>query len=282
VGVNLTVKKTEERKNVRGDFIAQMHPSDCGDASTFFKARCVTISNTVGNDVFRVVAWLEQSSNYKAGEIRLDQKLRTAVGVTPEDTISVETISPPLNFWIRFWLNRLFGVQCNLARVMFAGNADMEINVSRVQRDLMGTIGIKEGDVIIVESPNTRMEIRSLELTERVTQEIGNKLKLRPEAKERFNNLRLNRLEAELDLPIITLDFDARELLALKPGDVVRVHRSIKHCIMQRIHLISTPLLITLLGSMALTDDTTLRAIFSGMLLLVFLLNFIELSMKTK
>lgn len=278
----LKVEKTVERGNVEGDFIAQMHPSDCGNHSNSSKKMCVEIKNKTGESEFLITAFLNQSLEVKTGCIGLDQKLRTAIGVIPKDDVQVKIIEPPKNFITRKILNKIWGVQCNLARVMFAGNTDMEINVSRVQKDVMGTIGVNEGDVVVVESESSVLEIRLLELTEVIKKEVENKIKVRPEDIERYNNLRLFRLEAELDIPVIALDYDARKLLHIEPGDAVRVYRSIKHSIMQKIHLVSTPLLITLIGSIVLIDSLPLRIFLGVLFSLVFLLNFIELKIKTR
>ena len=41
----------------------------------------------------------------------------------------------------------------------------MEINICRISMPVMNTIGVKEGDTIIIESTTNRIKIRALELT---------------------------------------------------------------------------------------------------------------------
>jgi len=162
----------------------------------------------------------------------------------------------------------------------------MEINICRIRKEVMKSIGIDEGDIIIVESLTSSIKIRALELTEVIYNEKEKQHKDNPEKYiDCIKILNLEKLEqTKLDLPWILLDFDAREKLKVEECDPVRIYRSISHCISKRMHLISVPLVLTIMAAIIGFDiSTPLKFIMLVLgISFVILFNFIAIKKRIK
>lgn len=103
-------------------------------------------------------------------------------------------------------LLRLLGIQVELLRVKKSTYADMEIRVCRISKEVMKIIGVEEGDFVEIESINSSVTIRALELTKSLRER---KLKVYKNTKNEPSCSKLLELDKKedggLDLPPILI-----------------------------------------------------------------------------
>lgn len=244
------VKKTNERFNSDGFFVAQLNPDKM--RNKYIPGQVIIIKNKRMGEEFKVKALLQSNDEVGENEIRLDQKIRMAIGVQPNMEVEIEQLGLYDYIMQLSFMERLLGVQINILRVKFATFTDMEINICRISKRVMQTIGIEEGERIFVESVNGKIEIRALELTGQM-EEVRRKTE--EDGKSQFypkNPLRKKLLvygnKTSNDLPWIFLDNDARNKLKVKPYDPVIVYRSTKFAVLNKLHLVSIPLILSIIG----------------------------------
>lgn len=294
MSTKFTVQPTDDRLNVQGLFVAQLNPTDIN--GKFRAGKDILVINSTEGFTFRIKARLQAYAEVEAGTIRLDQKIRMAIGVDAEGEV---TITPPTGILeIRRPLSeQFFGKQVNLLRVRKATFTDMEINVCRLPSGVMKSIGVEEGDKIIVEAANKRIEIRALELT---TDMIASRIKKENDEDSKYYSVKDKRRVVlirhnilDYDLPWILLDRDARIKLGIKAYDPVMVYRSNSYAIKTKLHTITLPMVAGIVGFVIGLDyllpnveTTTLLVIkamlFVGGLLLTIWLNLLSIRKKLK
>lgn len=244
------MKPTKIRNDVQGEFVAQLHPKAIDQLKGVKSGHLIIISHFVNGRIFQIPALLQENLAVEVDKINIDAKIRNAIGAPIGENISVSIKKEGLKQFKRI-IVKLFGIQVNLARVKKATYSDMEINICRIRKEVMKSIGIDEGDIVIVESLTSSIKIRALELTEVIYNEKEKQHKDNPDQYiDCIKILGLERIEqTELDLPWILLDLDARIKLKVEECDPVRIYRSISHCISKRMHLISLPLVLTIMAA---------------------------------
>ena len=266
---NLTVRKTAERNNIDGDFIAQLNPSVIKEMKLTL-GKYIIIKNKIDERDFKIAALLQSNNKANKNEIHIDQKIRLAIGVTAKDEhenyklknveVEIEKSKSSLFKRKKNCFSRYMGVQSNILRVKFSTFSDMEINICRIHKQVMQGIGVEVGDIIVVTSTSNKIEIRAFELTNSMIEKRilaeDNEKSLYYRGHEIREKLRIHRA-TEYDLPWILLDFDARNKLGVKTGDPVRVYRSIRYAIYNKLHFISIPLVLTIIGFIISFDRYT-------------------------
>ena len=271
----LRVNKTLKRLNPKGHFLAQLHPKDKRKLRirSFFQP-FIIVQNKVNNALevenFEVLARVKELSDKEQniGDIRLDQTIRDAIGV---DLGGRVTIAKKPFDWKSFWDEHSifrFKKQSTILRVLHAVPNDMEIEICRIDNFALKSIGVEEGDKVIIETPNRRLSIRALILEEELKKsrqkeivkfegEDGEKKfasKLSPQLDlHKFNYLPKfkpanHELSSNHDLSWIFIDYDARVKLGIKLGDPVMVYRDNRFAISKRIESITIPLLLAFFG----------------------------------
>ena len=249
MNTNLTVKQTKDRLDVQGFFVAQMNSADIN--GRLRPGKDVIVTNNTEELTFSIKARLQLYDKVEVGTIRLDQKIRMAIGVDAGGEVNVLPASGL--FEIRRPLSeQFFGKQVNLLRVRKATFTDMEINVCRLQSSVMKSIGVEEGDKIIVESVNKRIEIRVLELTNEM---ITSRRLKENDADSKYYSVKDERRVAVMrnnilnyDLPWILLDLDARRKLDIHSYDPVMVYRSNNYAIKTKLHTTTLPMIALTVG----------------------------------
>lgn len=232
------------------------------------------------------------------GTIRVDQKLRMALGLTTlGSTLDLNAKSAHVHRWYGGWLANFFGIQRNIARVKFADFSDMEVSICRVSRGLMATIGIKPGDNIVLEAFNSKqrqfvqVELRALAFTEeRMRLFDHDDHGIPPMHKDKYAGVIRSLKERsgmDGDIPFVAIDLATRERLGLEPEAPVYVHRSVRKEIGRRIHKISSPIILACLGALmafkGLHDDPLLGLLVLGLgLLIVFALHLWSLRQRVE
>jgi bifunctional DNA-binding transcriptional regulator/antitoxin component of YhaV-PrlF toxin-antitoxin module len=138
----------------------------------------------------------------------------------------------------------------------------MEIEICRIDNFALKSIGVEEGDKVIIETPNRRLSIRALILEEELKNSRKEEL-IKIEGKDGAEKFASN-LNPQLDLhkfnyipkfkssnhdlSWIFIDYDARVKLGIKLGDPVMVYRDNKFAISKRIESITIPLLLAFFG----------------------------------
>jgi ribosomal protein S13 len=245
------VKPTTDRGNVKGDFVVQLPPQIITTTKGLKPGHYVLIQKTHDNRKFKTMALLQKNEDVPVGEIRIDQKIRNAVGARVGDEVEI-SVNKNINKkrWLR-WVRRCLDNQVNIARVKHATLTDMEINVCRITQETMMGIGVEEGDIITIESTAGEMRIRILELSAEqieTRREIEKTLTHKKWNCRKVLGLQEGRKKVN-DLPWIFLDLDARKELEVEPCDPVRIHRSIRHSISKKLHLLATPLILAFVGA---------------------------------
>jgi hypothetical protein len=276
------VYPTSNRLDVQGFFVAQLNPKDINKGNLRVGKDCI-VNNICDEFTFRIKARLQEFSEVEEGTIRIDQKIRMAIGV---DNGGEVTISAPE--WI-FELQKplsekIFGKQINLLRVRKATFTDMEINICRIPKFVMESIGISEGDKIMIEAADKRIEIRALELTGDM---INNRKEKECDAVSKYYSENDKRRKAlmkgnilDYDLPWIFLDRDARIKLDIKAYDPIMVYRSNGHAIKSQLHKTTLSLIAGIVGFI-IGLDYLLPNINKGILALLMIFVFVTGLMLT-
>jgi hypothetical protein len=292
---DFTVKKTETRTDTRGEFIAVLNPA-C--VPFYLKQNYLVVANHLMSpygtkEVFRIPVFIKTDETLDTDEIKLDMKVRVAIGANVGDNVQLE----PYSFIKSLRKSRLwtifFGRQVNLLRVKYSTFTDMEIPLCRIDSHVMKTIGVEEGDKIFVESSQKRISIKAFELPQtlvgdRMKKEKNNKSTYGPgkQSEDKKRRELLGR-ENKSDLPWILLDDDARNELGIHTNDPVRIYRNINHLILKKMHVISIPLILTIIGFVLSLDlfkgnDPLKFWIYLGGLLVVIFLNLLSLRLIIK
>ncbi len=268
MSAKFSIQGTKDRLNTDGFFIAQLNPSDI--KGNLHAGNNIIVTNNVNGFTFQVKARLQAYSEVEVGTIRLDQKIRMAIGVDNKiGEVTLEASGGILQK-PRPRYEQFFGKQLNLLRVRKATFTDMEINVCRLPDVVMKSIGVEEGDRIIVESTKERIQIRALELTGEI--QASRMEKEKDEDSSYYSDkdprklalLKGNKLD--YDLRWILLDLDARSKLGIKAYDPVMVYRSNNYAIKTKMHSITLPMVAGVVG-FVLSLDYLLKDLVSAPLL---------------
>ncbi len=276
--IKLQVESTGDNIQRKGDFSVQLNPKHFSHN----KPKFVLLKNP--DNKFCIQAKTEY---YDIDEkiIKLDHKFRCAIGVDVKDSVIVEPFREEIKTGIiRKILMSVFGVQVNLVRVKYSLFNDMEINVCRLSNESLKSININSGDIVIVESPYGRKKIRALELSDYNRKDMKQREKKNPEIFKDCSYLsKLGKEDKNnVDLLPILLDRDVRNSLKIEPCSPVRISRSLKSEITKRLHLISVPIVMTLIGaliSFELSDFVKAIILIFGIAVVVFI-NFVSIKIK--
>jgi len=276
--IKLKVESTGDDIQRKGDFLVQMNPKHFSNSRPKF----ILLKNP--ENQFSIHARVEYMEIDET-TIRMDQKFRCAIGLDVKDSIIVEPFyEKEKTGIIRRILMLIFGVQVNLVRVKYSLFNDMEINVCRLSDESLKSININSGDVVIVESPYGRKKIRALELSDHSRNDIKQREEKNPEIFKDCSHL-ANPGTGEknnVDLLPILLDRDVRNSLKIEPCSPVRISRSLKSEIIKRLHLISVPIVMTLIGaliSFELSDFAKALILIFGIAVVIFI-NFVSIKIK--
>jgi len=251
MSTNFSIQGTTDRLNTDGFFIVQLNPADI-KKENLHANNDIIVSNEVNGFTFKVKARLQAYSKVEVGTICLDQKIRMAIGVDNKmGAVTLETSGGILEN-PRPCYEQFFGKQLNVLRVRKATFTDMEINVCRLPDVVMKSIGVEEGDRIIVESTKRRIQIRALELTEEIH---ASRIKREKDVDSRYYSAKDPRILAlqkgnklDYDLRWILLDLDARSKLGIQAYDPVTVYRSNNYAIKTKMHSITLPMVAGVVG----------------------------------
>lgn len=294
---DFVVKRTDARADTHGEFIAVLNPTHIPIyllQNYLVVAKHFKLADEK-EQIFRIPVFIKTDAKLAPDEIQLDMKVRKAIGANEGDKVQLE----PYGFIKTIKKSRLwtlfFGRQVNLLRVKYSTFTDMEIPLCRIGNHVMKTIGVEEGDKIFVESSEKRISIKAFELPDSLVQLRKNKEKdedsIYGPDKEPGKTDKLRRellcKENQSDLPWIFLDHDARQELNIHTNDPVKVYRNINHLILKKMHLISIPLILTIIGFVLSLDsfkgnDPVKVWIYIGGLLLVIFLNLLSVRLIIK
>lgn len=277
---------TGKRNAPKGQFIAQLTKKDL-DKNRLSAGRSeVIISHNIKDTkhIFKTAVRIQQypdDNGLDQGTIALDQTIRDAIGCTTQNsnldeeyyTVSLLPKTGYFNFIRKltfyFLKSNIFNFdrQFNIVRVFKATPNDMEINICRLGVSTMQSIGIEDGDKIIVKSTTNKICIRALTMNQKDANEYKKSKYLETDKKykrfidfitEKVNVAKILRSKTETakkakkpkieDLAMIFIDLDARQELGIELGDPVTIYRSNKFAIQKNIQVITIPLLLAFLG----------------------------------
>ncbi len=291
------VQGTSDGSKRRGDFVCFINAGKMVIKKTGF---LLFKNHRNGKDI-QIAAKYFHSGKLDDNTILMDQKLRCALAVEKGDTILFRHYKRKRDY-VKWGLERVFGVQKNIVRVSKSSYNDMEINVCRLKHETMQTIHIKDGDVVVIESDSVtkgtvRKRMRALELSPVLEREIAERAQKYQEAKKahgfdpekhvKYANckdlLKIDELENNpSDLQPIYIDFDARNDLGIQECDPVRIYRDVTSEIIKRLHLISIPLILSICTALITYDpDKPINYYVLGAgILIILVLNFFPVKLK--
>ena len=228
-------------------------------------------------------------------EIGVDQKIRTALGTAKGETVEIQDwkvnrkeTSGSCSLWKALsilWstfivvferlLERLLGSQAELLRVEIASFEDMEIDIARIPPSVFSTLGINDGEHILIETPKGRVSVRALGISKElwVKRESYRKSKHGRYVDGRLL-LGLGRMEGAKaegsDISSIFIDETMRDQLGIHPSDAVHVSRHALSAFKSRILVLMTP--VVFLSVTRVFDDTTTVVRFLSILAIVVFL----------
>lgn len=170
-------------------------------------------------------------------KIRLDQTLRTAIGIPFEYddkvvTVEIYPLDLSLSQTLNEYISRLLGRRYLFLRVCKAEVPDMEKNYSRVTLEAIKLLGTTEGNNLILESTikneNNRYILKksSNKVYELTLQILTRREELEKKLPDRFPNPK-DVLKIDPDTWRIFLDAHVRDELQLNSLDAVKVRRDL-------------------------------------------------------
>ena len=266
----LVVGRTTERGKAGRTFIAQLHPDDrrllgLGRRRGLLRrrARSVILEAYHGRKTLSVRAVLHvprrregASSDLLPGTVNMDQKLRQALGVQLGDRVMVrrpegrerkpkERRNPLVRLAHRV-LQAFGGVQSQIMRVQRARYADMEIAVCRIPATGFDVLGLEPGDYVVIESVTAKLRMRALEATDGMQKTRAKRAKTAQGVEDCHDTLSLWRSPTpDADLPMILMDFDARQALSVTPCESVYVYRDVVSLLWKQLRVLGLTLILS-------------------------------------
>lgn len=266
----LVVGRTTERGKAGRTFIVQLHPDDrrllgLGRRRGLLRrrARSVILEAYHARKTLSVRAILHvprrregASSDLRPGTVNMDQKLRQALGVQLGDRVMVrrpegEERKPkerrnPLVRLAHRLLQAFGGVQSQIMRVQRARYADMEISVCRIPATGFDVLGLEPGDYVVIESVTAKLRMRALEATDGMQRTRAVRAKTARGVEDCHDTLSLWRSPTpDADLPMILMDFDARQALSVTPCESVYVYRDVVSLLWKQLRVLGLTLILS-------------------------------------
>ena len=273
------VEPTRCRKGNAREFIAQLSRRSREILQVKSPDTLVLSSDHNGRE-FKILARLNKADDeFDNHVIRIDQKLRMAIGVEIGDWIRVRRASQKeQSRFTTFW-ERQIGTQPELMRVYMASFEDMEIPIARIPASTFEVIGTEPGRFVLTQSTNRAVRVRAAALT---SETWDKRVKVMESERGSIPNprkiLSLDRLRGAStgnDLPPIFIDLEMRDKLGVELYDCVRVVRDVRDSFLSKIHLAALPLMFTAIGfalSLKIDNLTKIEIITIGMLLSILAL----------
>lgn len=185
--------------------------------------------------------------------------LRTALGVTFGDGVSLNPIQPPSKRFHQRAFDKLVKIRPQICRVQKSTYPDPGFNICRISESMKGVLGIEWGDRIVVESPEDRISLRALPITD----EFADRKARRVEQEDyHFDCAELIHGDSEqVDIPSIYVDSERRTQLGLTKKEhwgacqPVRVYRDSTVYFSRQVSEITVPVIVGLFGFIVVFDD---------------------------
>ena len=193
----------------------------------------------------RVHASVLKDASLAKTQIRMDQTLRTALGIPFEQGLHLRddlTLHPlRIGLWRRLhdWLISLFGIRYLFLRVAKPYPPDVEKDVCRMPKDTLSLLGTKEDNRVVLTSCKlgegegalarlSRQKIRAFDLDQAMAEKRAENAKGESGKGWSARYVDASRLlGVEIDISTIYLDSHARSALGVEPGDPVKARRSL-------------------------------------------------------
>ena len=283
--IELTARPTKDRKGVQGEYIIQLNPKIVNKLDGVKIDSYLLVGKTHKERTIRTLALLQAMNEaISEDEIKIDETLRTALGAKEGDKVIIEATKPPKRGILKRMLLGMLKTQIELMRVKKAVYLDMEKNICRISKDVMQAIGVAEGDFIDIQSLESSINLRALELSDRIREIKKEQVDANPEFyPDCTKELSLKRLrKTKHDLPLIFLDLDARKELGVEACDVVRVYRNVGHTLYKQMYKLSVPLVLTIIGAVIVLDITFVWKILLLLIGLIAAFCFMLMEMRKK
>ena len=174
--IELIAHPTEDRKGSQGEYIIQLNPKILNKFDGVKEGSYLLVGRAHKERTIWSLALLHAlNETIPEDEIRIDQTLRTAIGAKEGEKVIIETTKPLKKDILEMILSipkiMLLGIlktQIELVRVKKAIYPDMEKNICRIEKDVMRAIGVEEGDFIEIQSSKSLVNLRALELSDKI------------------------------------------------------------------------------------------------------------------
>jgi hypothetical protein len=205
--------------------------------------------------------------------------LRTALGVTFGDDVSLNPIQPPSKRLHQRAFDTLVKTRPQICRVQKSTYPDPGFNICRISESMKGVLGIKWGDRIVIESPEDRISLRALQITDEFADRKARRVK---QEDYHFDCAEVIHGDSEqVDIPSIYIDSERRSQLGLGKKEhwgacqPVRVYRDSTVYFSRQVSEITVPVIAGLFGFIVVFDDllsfvNLVSLIVAGFLLILF------------
>lgn len=185
--------------------------------------------------------------------------LRTALGVTFGDDVSLNPIQPPSKRFHHRAFDKLVKIRPQICRVQKSTYPDPGFKICRISKSMKGVLGIEWGDRIAIESAEDRISLRALPITDKFDDRKARRVE---QDDHHFDCAELIHGDSEqVDIPSIYLDSERRTELGLGKKEhwgacqPVRVYRDSTVYFSRQVSEITVPVIAGLFGFIVVFDD---------------------------
>ncbi len=248
---DLTISPTEDNDRIKSlyDFIVVANPEV---VQKLKNKKYVAVSHKIKGKEKRLTTYgrLVKEESLEPDKIRMDQSLRTAIGIPyrEEDTVTDEfklKLFPIVLNWkqkISSFVTNLLGKRYLLLRVAKPYLIDVEKNICRVPKDALSLLGTSPGNRIVLVScikedkgyvTLKSFPIKAFDLDREMQKDRRYEEKKELEKKWEARYVCPGKLlGVEPDIPQIFLDKHIRAKLGLEPGDPIKARRDFRDLFM--------------------------------------------------
>lgn len=219
----------------------------------------------------RVNAVLRLDGGLAPGRVRMDQTLRTALGIAYElgrhtrNDLGFSRLTLDRKQAARRLVVRVLGVRYMYARVEKARPSDIEKNICRVNKDMLAILGTGEGSRVVLLAPRPAapatarlglLSVKAFDLSEAMRTE--REAQSRDHAEKGWNARYVNAAELlslRPDILPVYLDAHARSALGVEPGDPVKLRRDFPDLFKQQLLEVGVALALSTLALTRLFPD---------------------------
>lgn len=211
---------------------------------------------------------IKETDHLNPGEVGIGLNMRSALGVSSEESVQVSNESPP--GYRTQYLDEIIGKRPVICRVRKSVHPDIGFNICRMSKDTFDILGIVPGDRVIIESTNETTTLKALPLRSGVANRKKRQTAQNPERyPDPVDLLDLDDITGtDIDIPEIHLDAERRtdlnlakqteaeNIIPLSSGicQPVKVTRDATSVYLRSLNEVTVPVIVGLLATIFVFD----------------------------